>query len=476
MAAADSGTLTKQFKEQLLQWIGRQTGKFVLIYSANRDGGLDPAIFHQQCDGRKPTVTVATNTAGYVFGGYIGLAWHQANSNTADSNPSTSFLFRLSANNVFDPKKAPCSNHERAIHGNGSYGPTFGYYQWLSFSGSGKLTGVHWTSDVTYNIDNAYKGMSCQEFNGANHLYTDFEVYEIQEGQDEHISLEKSPWRKGVNWKAEDLEKLKDYILNYNPLRQLNLKHTNILVVGQIGAGKSSFYNTLQSIFKGHVVHKARCGGGSHSVTTKYRKYDIWTDEEPLGIKLCDTMGVEEEGFDGADFQYILDGNIPDRFQFNPAARITPSIAGFIKNPTLGNMIHCVTIVMDGSTVSMMSDSIITKLKTIQSYANERGIPVVLLLTKIDHVCKFVQEDTSMALRSTNLQKIVKTVSDKFSVPTSSVLVVRNYEADMELDDYIDMLALVALRQMLRAATGFFEEHADRLAEDNLAALNIKPN
>ena len=46
---------------------------------------------------------------------------------------------------------------------------------------------------------------------------------------------------------------------------------------------------------------------------------------------------------------------------------------GYIKNPDLGNKIHCVAFVIDGSTVDVMSDKIRKQLKDLQITVNQRG-------------------------------------------------------------------------------------------------------
>ncbi|CAH1792351.1 unnamed protein product [Owenia fusiformis] len=472
MAAKNKNTtLTKEHRTQLLQWIGRATGKFELIYSAKRDGGqLNAATFHQKCNGRSPTVTVATNNAGYIFGGYTAMPWHQ---NGNYSNDPAAFLFRLNEANVYSPKKSNCCTTVNGILGNGQYGPTFGGgNDWYPFSGTIGSSGTYWQGNGAFKLGHSYAGLTTQEFSGNNQCYTDFEVYEILD-----VKIEETPWRKGISWQNKDRDILIKSIQHYRPVEEMNLRHANILLIGQIGSGKSSFYNTLQSIFKGYVVNKAISGSGAHSITTKFRKYDIRSENGPLSIKLCDTMGLEEEGgLNVIDFPYILDGNIPDRFQFNPAARVTPRVGGFIKDPTLATMIHCVTFVIDVNTVSMMSEKMMAKLKAIQELVNERGIPLLVLMTKIDQVCGDVEQDTSVALRSTSVHDMVKLVSDKFGVPSSSVLPVRNYESQIELDVSADILSLVALRQILRAADGYFEEQADLLAEENISCMNIKPD
>ena len=39
-------------------------------------------------------------------------------------------------------------------------------------------------------------------------------------------------------------------------------------------------------------------------------------DSDPLPWKICDTMGLEkDDGLNETELEYLVDGNIPDRFQ-----------------------------------------------------------------------------------------------------------------------------------------------------------------
>ena len=50
----------------------------------------------------------------------------------------------------------------------------------------------------------------------------------------------------------------------------------------------------------------------------QYRMYQIVSMDtgKPLKFRLCDTRGLEEnQGIDSNDIAYLLDGNIPDKYQ-----------------------------------------------------------------------------------------------------------------------------------------------------------------
>lgn len=61
---------------------------------------------------------------------------------------------------------------------------------------------------------------------------------------------------------------MKENIEQYKPLQELKVPQARLLLVGQVGAGKSSFFNTLNSIFRGYITSQACSGNAEHSLTT----------------------------------------------------------------------------------------------------------------------------------------------------------------------------------------------------------------
>lgn len=66
--------------------------------------------------------------------------------------------------------------------------------------------------------------------NGHNNV-ADLEVYLVKDGPAE-------PWREPPVWKSKTLDSLKEFIRSFQPKEELNVPEVNILLVGQVGAGK----------------------------------------------------------------------------------------------------------------------------------------------------------------------------------------------------------------------------------------------
>lgn len=82
-------------------------------------------------------------------------------------------------------------------------------------------------------------------------------------------------------------------------------------------------------------------------------------------------------------------------------------------------------------------------------------IPQVILLTKVDKVCQYVEEDVTLTFCSEAIRNLVDKFSDMFGVPRSHVLPVKNFEKEIDVRTDVSILALIALRQILRSSEDF---------------------
>lgn len=300
--------LQKSYRDQLVTWIGK-TCHFRLLYKISRDG-CSSQTFHQQCDDQGATVTVFYNTNTTIYGGYLSQSWNSAGRYINDSK---AFLFRLQYNGSSNPLKFPVSDASKAGYGNGGYGPTFGSgHDIQAFSGqincSGNVFSLNGglSSGDSYNLN----GQTVHTLANNSSKVTDLEVYRVIEGQKQD-----SPWREHLEWTNETMQELKETLLDYKPMTEANVSAANILLIGQTGAGKSSFFNSINSIFRGKIINRAVTGRSEHSVTTMYRQYEVkdYSRKQFLNLRLCDTCGFQEESaLNTQEFVFNLSGHLPD--------------------------------------------------------------------------------------------------------------------------------------------------------------------
>ena len=124
---------------------------WVTCYSVTRDG-LDATAFHNGCNNRGRSVTVALLDTGKKIGGYTALSWTSA---TAYKYDASSFLFSLTNNH-----KHTQFGSQYSIYDDANYGPTFGGgHDWTSFYGGNTR---YCNLGYTYNCRiGSYNGATC---------------------------------------------------------------------------------------------------------------------------------------------------------------------------------------------------------------------------------------------------------------------------------------------------------------------------
>ncbi|XP_060600190.1 interferon-induced protein 44-like, partial [Ruditapes philippinarum] len=469
-----TGKLTDKDMDHLEQWIGTGPKTFTLLYAITRDG-CNATTFHQKCDNQGPTVTVLYNQQGSVYGGFAPVSW---NSSNQWINNTSAFLYQLRFSGNEKSTKFPIksANYQNALYCHQSYGPTFGGgHDIHTFSSTVNSSGTYFTLNGGMNFGHTYdtQGLTATNINNGNMNVTELQVYKVSDGQ--RVS-KSEPWRKTKAWNEKFLDELTEDIVAFKPLEDLNVKDARILMIGPVGAGKSSFYNTINSIFRGRITQRAGSGSAEQSLTTAYTPYKVKVRSgATLNFRLCDTRGLEEsQGLDVMECNYLLDGNIPNYYQFNPAKPITPKSHGFKANPKPDDMITCAVFVLDATTLEVMSAKITEKMKSFQTLMNQRGVPQIILLTKIDKLCKEVQADISTTYKNSVVEKHVDKASQLLGLPRANVLPVKNYENEVELDDNVNILALLSLRQILYLAEDFMENVLEKRNDEEMEMENLK--
>ncbi|KAK7879560.1 hypothetical protein WMY93_033732 [Mugilogobius chulae] len=211
---------------------------------------------------------------------------------------------------------------------------------------------------------------------------------------------------------------------------------------GPVGAGKSSFFNSINSVFRGHVTCQAMAGSSATSLTTQ------------------DSTGA---GLDIEDINSVLKGHMPDCYQFNSAAPLHSESHGYRKSPELKDKIHCVVYVLDSCKISIMPYKLEAKLSAVRRKANLLGIPQLALVTKVDEACPLVKDDLTNVYKSGYIKDMLQEVSARLGLPVSCVLPLKNYSEELELQLPVDILLLSALQQLLRFTDNYFDELSDRL-------------
>ncbi|XP_053191690.1 interferon-induced protein 44-like isoform X2 [Scomber japonicus] len=432
-----TSSLSEDQQKKLLSLLGHV--RLHLLYKATVHG-FTAAAFHNRCDQQGPTVIVAHN-AGFVFGAYTSKNYTQSGEGVKDEQ---AFLYSIRAG-ADKPLRVGGITGQCAFT-DANTGPNYG-----------ALVFLHEDNPVFQSNPGTGFVFQAADMHGGDLALTEFEVYRV-EGLGDLLA---KPWRN-IKWTAERKQQLMKFIQDYKPeIKTVN--EARVLMVGPVGAGKSSFFNSINSAFRGNMTCQAIAGTAGKSVTTQFRTYSIKAGKggRAVPLILCDTMGLEstDTGLDIEDLVSISKGHIMDRYQFSPSMPLMENAPGFKKHTTLKDMIHCVVYVVDSNKVSLLTEKMLDKFTTIRKKINQLDIPQILLMTKVDEACPLVAEDLTNVYRSVYIQKKARELSEALGIPLSCVLPVKNYSEELELDLNTDLLLFSAVEQILNYADCFFENH-----------------
>jgi len=285
--------------------------------------------------------------------------------------------------------------------------------------------------------------------------------------------LQTNSWRKHekVPWTKHVYESLKEEIVTHEHLNQNNLEYFNILLIGQISAGKSAFYNTVESVFANCVTNRAGTGARERSLTTQFRTYKVKAKDQqkkPISFRFCDTMGLSAtSGIKSADYGKIMDGHVQDGADLRQA--LVPSAKSYNKTPEKEDMMHCVAFIVDASRFQFIDEGIVKKFGEIRYEADSRSLHPVIILTRVDLTCDVLNRedgDIRHVFHSIKIKEMVAEVSERLGVSEGMIFPVQNYSIETEKDMGIDILCLRAIRQLLRNSKTYLDDLDEREGEE----------
>lgn len=247
------------------------------------------------------------------------------------------------------------------------------------------------------------------------------------------------------------LEKFEHFRLEKSDVNTLR-----ILLHGPVGAGKSSFFNSLDSALKGRITGRAPTDSmAGLSFTLKPNIYKLKMEETTLPIELIDTRGMENEAGIGMkidDIIRILQGHFDNESD-------QPKNA--VKNKPLKDKIHCLVSVLPANNISIMGDDVIIQMRNIRLKARDFGIPQAMIVTKVDEACPEVLKNIRNIYSSRKIKDKLEKCCQRLGVPMSYIYPVKNYHAEQTTNTEMDILILQGMLNIVNFAKDYVDDQRD---------------
>uniref|UniRef100_A0A8C9QPI5 TLDc domain-containing protein n=1 Tax=Scleropages formosus TaxID=113540 RepID=A0A8C9QPI5_SCLFO len=435
MASLCSG-LELQQERRLLGMFPQPVVKFILLYKASRHGSGSEAL-RLKTEQLKKFVILVYLKSGSVMGGFISQEFPSFTWSTKKED-ADAFVFSLSPKDggrfpVRDPSQALQYDKDTKTF---SFGGSFK----VTDSGNGWSVSLGSESDLVTHKDTVHLNHSI-----VRHMVR------LKWGRGQNFKLFVMTFAHKIQYLSmqacmslvfRNREDLRETLVSYKPSNE-ELTQARVLLLGPMGAGKSSFINSIRSVLYRHVVNLPIVGSGSlKSYPIRARKGGPVT-----ALTLCDTMALGNSEWNGLtvhDALAVIKGHASDGHKFQPEAPIQPSTAGYRLDPSLKDKIHCVVFTLDAR--ELTSYTIVFPLT---------GTPQFVLLTHMDLVCTSGMRDI---YTSRVVQAKMQEAAELAGMPLSFVLPVKNYASELAVDCDIDILLLGAVAQILQAIEDSLED------------------
>eukprot|EP00064_Thunnus_orientalis_P018850 superscaffoldBa00004487_g18958 len=191
------------------------------------------------------------------------------------------------------------------------------------------------------------------------------------------------------------------------------VKHLRVLLYGPVGAGKSSFINSVSNVLRRRMSIPAAA-----SSTTSDKSFTK---------------------------------------KFNSASALSEHDEGYNRSPSLDDRVHVLVCVLSANTAEI-KESILEKMKVVREAARDLGIPQMAIITKIDEACAETEKDVRNVYKSMHLKKKMKDFKSAVGIPLNCIFPVKNYNKEIDLNDDVDTLILSALRRMIDFGDDFIKK------------------
>lgn len=266
-----------------------------------------------------------------------------------------------------------------------------------------------------------------------------------------------APWRESEVFSQVTKGLLLQRITALNPPQQC--RNINVLVIGNLGSGKSSLVNTFLTSLRnsGQIANIATTYQANiESTTCKLHEVILQNNPGTKQLRVYDCRGIgPTDGVREYDLIRVIEGNVKKNYKFDEFDDIDENDNYYRRNPTISDKMHCILFVAKADEIEEGVD--FTVLKNIQGYLNSENIPLRLILTRIDNLDLCAAGDLSSLFVSRHAEKKVNIAKAIFSLHDSQILPIANYVGGNTQNVNQDILTLQAVENILNEAVSYIE-------------------
>ncbi|KAJ8277495.1 hypothetical protein GJAV_G00075780 [Gymnothorax javanicus] len=262
-------------------------------------------------------------------------------------------------------------------------------------------------------------------------------------------------------------EALLDSVSSYKPGCDA-VSEARVLLLGPVGAGKSSFISSVHSVFSGRVINRAMVGTSSTGFTQKLQSYTIRkigkNGNQPVPLVLCDAMGLGMDGMTGLtlhDVLAVIKGHAPEGHKFSPDQPLMAETVGYVKKPSAREKMHCVAFVIDATKIDSYSKGMGSTFQLLREHISDLGVHQVALLTHVDQLCQEAACDIIKVYRSRLVQHTMEKAAALLGMSMSYIVPVKNYSCELDVDEHTNTLLLCAVQHILHYVELFCQDFSE---------------
>ncbi|XP_016375352.1 interferon-induced protein 44 [Sinocyclocheilus rhinocerous] len=272
------------------------------------------------------------------------------------------------------------------------------------------------------------------------------------------------PWRT-VSWTEAEKQQLLRTLNNFKT-GSTEVNTLRMLLHGPVGAGKSSFFNSMDNVLQDRITTRALADSLSgKSFTMECKQFNLRKKAGSyFPFTFTDIRGMEQEEGNGVhpkDIPKILLGHVKNGYICNAENPISEGNPKYNENPSLNDRIHCLVAVIPANSISLMEQIVIDQLRKVRQKARDLGIPQVIIMTKVDEVCPLVKGNLEKVYASKKIKEKMEECSMRLGVPVNCIFPVKNYHDEDPGNTKMDILILKALLNIVNFASDYVLDQTD---------------